>query len=159
MTRMLSERQLTAVSSLASRLLNAYRSVLFCTICWGAGACAPGAPPPEPSSTPVAQPASAARTEENSLTYFEFQVEKPATRFPNSANPQRPRGATESAHVLAQFVVDTTGAPVMITFKVLRAPSEAHAAAVREAVARSRYRPAEIGGVRVNQLVQQEFVF
>jgi hypothetical protein len=93
------------------------------------------------------------------MTYFEFQVEKPVVRLPNSPNPQRPSGATEPGHVLAQFVVDTTGAPVMITFKILRAPSDAHAAAVREAVSRSRYRPAEIGGVRVNQLVQQEFVF
>jgi hypothetical protein len=60
---------------------------------------------------------------------------------------------------VAQFVVDTTGAPVMNTFKVLKAPSEAHGAAVREAVTRSRYMPAEIGGIRVNQLVQEEFVF
>jgi hypothetical protein len=159
MTPMLSKRRLTTVSFSAASLLNAYGLGLFFTLWSGAVACAPAAPVPKSSSMPAPQPAPPARADRNTMTYFEFQVEKPVTRLPNSAYPKRPSGATEPGHVLAQFVVDTTGAPVMSTFKVLRAPSDAHAVAVREAVTRSRYLPAEIGGIRVNQLVQEEFVF
>ena len=94
--------------------------------------------------------------------YFEFQVEKPVVPAPGNAGPRYPdilRSANVEGEVLAQFVVDHHGHPDMWTFKVLRSSHPLFTRAVREAVAESRYVPAELGGARVNQLVQQPFVF
>lgn len=94
--------------------------------------------------------------------YFEFQVEKPAAMAPGSPGMQYPemlRSAQVEGTVLASFVVDTTGRADMGTFKVLKSDHELFTNAVRNALPRIRYLPAEIGGRKVKQLVQQPFVF
>jgi len=96
---------------------------------------------------------------ENPPTYFEFQIEKPAQRILTTGYPSRPASENGQAQVLVQFVVDTAGVPLMRTFKVLQSTSESSSFAVREALKKIRYRPAEINGKRVYQLVQEEFVF
>lgn len=73
--------------------------------------------------------------------------------------PARPPSEAGQARVAAQFVVDTAGVPMLNTFHILKATSGASAVAVQEALKTIRYSPAEIGGVRVQQLVQEEFVF
>jgi TonB family protein len=93
---------------------------------------------------------------------FEFQVEKQATPIRGSAMPRYPDDLRErnvEGEVLAQFVVDTAGAALMGTFKVLRATDPGFIAAVRTAVARMRFTPAEVKGQKVKQMVQQPFTF
>jgi periplasmic protein TonB len=93
--------------------------------------------------------------------YFEFQVEKPAamTGAANMAYPEMLRSAQVEGTVLASFVVDTTGRADMSTFKVLRSDHELFTNAVKNSLPRIRYLPAEVGGRKVKQLVQQPFVF
>jgi TonB family C-terminal domain len=94
-------------------------------------------------------------------TYFEFQVEKPVAPL-NNAQPNYP-GMLQSqgvkGRVIAQFVVDTTGRADVSTFKVLETDHELFSAAVKSALPRMRFIPAEVGGHKVKQLVQQPFVF
>jgi periplasmic protein TonB len=94
--------------------------------------------------------------------YFEFQVEKPVVQAPGSSAPRYPdilRQAGVEGEVLAQFVVDTTGKAEVGTFKVLKSSHDLFAQAVRSALPGMRFIPAEVGGRRVKQLVQQPFAF
>ena len=94
--------------------------------------------------------------------YFEFQVEKPVVPAPGSAGPRYPeilKSSNVEGEVMAQFVVDTTGRVEMSTFKVLKSSHELFTQAVRQSLSSARYLPAEVGGRRVKQLVQQPFVF
>ena len=61
--------------------------------------------------------------------------------------------------VRAQFVVDTLGRVEQGSFKALDTTHDLFAAAVREALGRARFKPAEAGGHRVRQLVEQTFTF
>ena len=105
-------------------------------------------------------PASPRKVDRNQ-TYFEFQVEKPVAPL-NNAQPNYP-GMLQSqgvkGKVIAQFVVDTTGRADVSTFKVLESDHELFSAAVKSALPRMRFIPAEVGGHKVKQLVQQPFVF
>lgn len=94
--------------------------------------------------------------------FFEFQVEKPVVPAPGSPNPRYPdilRSAGVEGEVLAQFVVDTTGRVENGSFKVLRSSHDLFVAAVRNALPGMKFIPAEVGGRRVKQLVQQPFTF
>jgi TonB family protein len=93
--------------------------------------------------------------------YYEFQVEKPVVAL-NTAAPSYPaalqaQGVT--GRVVAQFVVDETGRVDVGTFRVIESSHELFSSAVRAALPRMRFQPAEIAGRRVKQLVQQPFVF
>lgn len=94
--------------------------------------------------------------------YSQDVVEKAA--WPREDNP-RPRypDALKRAGVegsfLVEFVVDSTG---RVDPRTLSFPKNAHPAfltAVRDALLRSRYFPAELAGMRVRQLVSQQFTF
>jgi protein TonB len=94
--------------------------------------------------------------------YFEFQVEKPVASAPGSPGPTYPdmlKSAGIEGQVLAQFVVDTTGRAEVATFKVLKSDNPQFEVAVRNALPRMRFLPAEVGGRKVKQLVQQPFQF
>jgi protein TonB len=94
--------------------------------------------------------------------FFEFQVEKPAMAAPGSASPRYPdilRSAGVEGEALVQFVVDTVGRAELNTFKVLRSTHDLFAATVRNTLPNMRFIPAEVGGRKVKQLVQQPFVF
>jgi len=96
-------------------------------------------------------------------TYFEFQVEKTVTaRAGTAAAPKYPaelRAANIEGEVLAQFTVDTTGVPVIETFKVLKSTHDLFTQAVRSALPTMRFDPAQVGGRPVRQLVQMPFTF
>lgn len=95
-------------------------------------------------------------------TYFEFQVEKPVMQAPNSPTPQYPdilRQAGVEGEALVSFVVDTTGRADVGSFKVIRTTHELFATAVKNALPRMRFIPAEVGDKKVRQLVQQPFSF
>ena len=95
-------------------------------------------------------------------TYFEYQVEKPVMAVPGSPTPRYPdilKSAGVEGEVVVAFVVDTTGRADVSSLKILKATHELFAAAVRTALPSMRFLPAEVGGKKVKQLVQQPFVF
>jgi len=95
-------------------------------------------------------------------TYFEFQVEKQVAPTPGSGGPRYPdmlRSANVEGEVLVQFVVDTTGRVEMSQFKVLKTSHDLFTNVVKQFLGSARYYPAEIGGRKVKQLVQQPFNF
>jgi periplasmic protein TonB len=117
-----------------------------------AGASTAGAQSTTADSTATAKPPA----------YFEFQVERTALPLAGSPGPSYPpqlRAARVEGEVLAQFVVGTDGRPDMRTFKVLRSSHELFSSAVRDAVNKMRFQPAEIEGRAVRQVIQQPFVF
>ena len=94
---------------------------------------------------------------------YEFQVEKPAMSInaPGSA-PNYPsvlRSANVQGRVTATFVVDTSGRAEPSTFKALESDHELFTAAVRQALPKMRFMPAEVGGRKVKMWVQQAFEF
>jgi len=94
--------------------------------------------------------------------YFEFQVEQPTRFAPDSPHPHYPnalRAANVQGMVLAQFVVDTLGRAEPTTFKVLKSDRPEFVEAVKAALPEMRFIPAEVGGRKVKQLVQQPFSF
>ncbi len=94
--------------------------------------------------------------------FFEFQVEKPVQALPGGSSPRYPdilRQAGVEGEVLAQFVVDTTGRAEMNSYKVLKTTHELFGNAVKQALSGMRFIPAEVGGRKVRQLVQQPFSF
>jgi protein TonB len=95
-------------------------------------------------------------------TYYEFQVEKPVAQIPGTGAPRYPdalRSSGVEGEVQAQFVVTSEGKADVSTFKVLKATNDLFASAVRSALPNMRFYPAEIGGHKVSQLVQQSFQF
>jgi protein TonB len=99
---------------------------------------------------------------DQSATFLDFQVERPAMQAPNSATPVYPdilRQAGVEGEALVSFVVDTSGRVDIGTFKVVRATHELFTAAVRNALPRMRFIPAAVGDTKVRQLVQQPFSF
>jgi protein TonB len=89
-------------------------------------------------------------------------VERTAWPVEDNPHPRYPdqlqRQGVE-ASFLVQFVVDSTG---RVDEKTLDFPKSTHPAflkAVRDALLRSRFLPAELAGIRVRQLVQQQFTF
>jgi len=94
-------------------------------------------------------------------TFQAFEVEKTVAPIPG-AGPRYPdmlRTANVEGQVLAQFVVDTAGRVDISTFRVLSSTHDLFTQAVRQHLATARFYPAEIGGRRVKQLVQQPFNF
>lgn len=93
--------------------------------------------------------------------YFEFQVEKPASRI-GGATPDYPlalRSASIEGEVLAQFVVGENGRYESGTLKILNSSNPLFTAAVKDALPGMRFSAAEIGGKKVKQLVQMPFEF
>jgi protein TonB len=94
---------------------------------------------------------------------YEFQVEKPAMSInaPGSAPtyPSVLKSANVQGRVTATFVVDTSGRAEPGTFKALESDHELFTAAVRTALPKMRFMPAEVGGRKVKMWVQQAFEF
>ena len=90
--------------------------------------------------------------------FFEFQVERPATFIPDSTvspypAPQLPRTPPRQA-TLVSFVVDSLGRPDTSSYKVIREVEPGVAQEGRAVLTRWRFRPAQIRGCVVSQLVQ-----
>jgi hypothetical protein len=58
-----------------------------------------------------------------------------------------------------RFIVDSTGHADSHSILIVAADDSAFAVAVRRAIARTHYHPAELAGHRVAQLVEQAFAF
>lgn len=81
----------------------------------------------------------------------------PGVRPP--AYPESLRSAGIEGRVLVEFVVDERGQPVQGSIRVVQSDNDLFADAVRVALGRLRFTPAEVGGKKVSQLVQMPFVF
>ena len=68
-------------------------------------------------------------------------------------------GDVVEGEVLAQFVVDTTGRAEPNSLKVLKSSHDLFVQSVKNALPQMRFIPAEVGGRKVKQLVQQPFTF
>jgi len=93
--------------------------------------------------------------------YMEFQVEKVVEKIGGEA-PEYPTMLRESGvegQVLAQFVVNESGRYEGGTLKILSSSNPAFSAAVKDALPRMRFSAAQIGGKKVQQLVQMPFQF
>jgi TonB family protein len=93
--------------------------------------------------------------------YYESQVTHAVvvTRRVEPAYPDSLRGARIGGRVLAQWVVDTTGMAERRTVRILKTPHAALGGAVRDAALAMRFRPADLDGKKVRQLVQMGFRF
>src|SRR5258705_289256 len=72
---------------------------------------------------------------------------------------EKPKQANSEGEVLEQFGVDTTGRAEMNTFKVLKSSDDGFPQSVKNPLPSVRFYPAEIGGRKVKQMVQQPFTF
>ncbi|MDQ6871357.1 MAG: energy transducer TonB [Gemmatimonadota bacterium] len=93
--------------------------------------------------------------------YMEFQVEKAVEKIGGDA-PEYPASLRESGvegTVLAQFVVNESGRYEGGSLKILSSSNSAFTAAVKDALPRMRFSAAQIGGKKVQQLVQMPFQF
>jgi hypothetical protein len=61
--------------------------------------------------------------------------------------------------VYTQFIVDSVGRADTLTMEILEKVEPQFVAAVKQALPNMKYKPAVFAGRRVNQLVQQAFVF
>jgi len=87
------------------------------------------------------------------------RVVMPLANNPVPTYPRSMQAAGIETNFVVVFVVDSTGRVDNQTLEFPATAQPVFADAVRRALGRSRYRPAEMGGRRVRQLVQQEFVF
>ncbi|HEX6573639.1 MAG TPA: TonB family protein [Gemmatimonadaceae bacterium] len=94
-------------------------------------------------------------------TYAEFEVERQVSAISgtNVDYPESLRTSGVEGQVLAQFVVNENGRVETSTFKVLESSNPAFTSAVKSALPRMKFRPAQIGKTNVSQVVQQAFVF
>ena len=95
------------------------------------------------------------------LYFFEFQVQRPVEPL-NAVAPTYPRRMQEEGVdglVIAQFVVDTLGRAEAATLKGIEFTHREFFEAVRETLPRMTFRPAEVRGRKVRQIVQQAFAF
>jgi aldose 1-epimerase len=95
-------------------------------------------------------------------TYFENQVERPARMLDTTVKPVFPcklEFAGMAGEVVLLYVVTKDGRVDMSNVQMIRGTNELFVRAVRDALSRMTFVPAEIGGRPVNQLVQQTFQF
>jgi protein TonB len=89
-------------------------------------------------------------------------VDRVVVLLPGSGAPRYPdglRAAGIEGDVMAQFVVDTMGRVDVTTLRILQSTHAQFDDAVRAALHRLRFLPAEARGRKVRQLVQQPFRF
>jgi TonB family protein len=93
---------------------------------------------------------------------FDFQVEKAAAIDNGTLHLQYPpqlKAAGVEGEVLAQFVVDVSGRVVPGSYKAIKESNPAFGQAVRDALDKMRFTPAQVGGRPVKQLLQLPFAF
>ena len=90
------------------------------------------------------------------------QVEKQVALVPGAAPPRYPdvlRSSGVEGQVVVLFVVDEHGRSEEESIRFVRSDNRLFEDAVRVALRRMRFIPAQVGGRRVRQLVQMPFVF
>ena len=95
-------------------------------------------------------------------TWTGAQVDKQALAMPGSPVPAYPeflRSSGVEGEVVIEFVVDTLGRVESGSLREVRSTHALFARSVEQVLPRLRFVPAEAGGRRVRQWVQQPFVF
>jgi protein TonB len=92
---------------------------------------------------------------------MEFQVEKTVEKNGGDAPtyPELLKSQGVEGQVLAQFVVNESGRYEAGSLKILNSSNPAFTAAVKDALPRMKFSAAQIGGRKVQQLVQMPFQF
>ena len=127
----------------------------------------PAASLPVSEAAPVSQPLSGTGNADGASDgttgpLTSLQVDKEVRAFSSNrapVYPEVPRARGIEGEVFARFVVSESGRVDMKSFEVISATGPAFANAVRYALERARFHPAEAGGRRVAQLVEQHFQF
>jgi protein TonB len=118
------------------------------------------------SPGPIAAAASSSGGESGArsadMPFRADQVERRVAVVPGSAAPRYPeplRSSGVEGLVIAEFVVDDEGRAEETSVRFVRSDNQLFEDAVRVALRRMRFIPAEVGGRKVKQLVQMPFVF
>lgn len=117
--------------------------------------------PPGGSSRLGDGAATAAPNVSDGQPLTERYVDRPVVALPGTS-PRYPsllQSAGVEGEVRAQFVVDTLGRVEPGSVRILESTHENFSQAVRDALVRARFVPAEAGGRKVRQLVEQPFNF
>ncbi|GAC1515749.1 MAG: hypothetical protein NVS1B4_07520 [Gemmatimonadaceae bacterium] len=109
-----------------------------------------------PPGGPCPPPGAARDDSSGLLYYFGHQVRPAARRLAGNA-PVRP--LAQDGRVLARFLVDTAGRPVLTSLRFVESNGSVFEAEARDYIASSRYTVALRGGCPVAQLVQQSFAW
>jgi periplasmic protein TonB len=99
--------------------------------------------------------------QDGSAPWSAFQVEREVVAL-RGVTPRYPESLSRAGiegTVVARFVVDTSGRVERGSIEIARADHPLFDQSVREALNRMRFAPAEAGGRRVRQLVEQPFSF
>jgi len=113
-----------------------------------------------PVAGPIGQPD--ARLHDPAAPYNAEYVDKPVQLLAGQPSPRYPellRSSGVNGHVQMRFVVDTLGLVERTSLEVVERSHELFSDAVRTALLRQRFLPAEADGRRVRQLVVQTFQF
>jgi protein TonB len=97
-----------------------------------------------------------------SPVYLEAELDQPVERDPSSAGPVYPeqlRSKNVEGDVIAEWVVDTTGRADTSSFRIVETTHTLFSESVRAVLPAMHFRPAELMGRRVRQLVRQQFRF
>jgi TonB family protein len=118
----------------------------------------PAPPAPAPQSSAPTVPTEY----EGSRVYIEPELEHPVARDPSSDGPRYPellRKKGVEGLVVVRFIVDTSGHADSTTLHIVMATQPEFEEAVRTALPRMRFIPAQLGDKHVPELVMQEFRF
>lgn len=94
--------------------------------------------------------------------YSEELVDRAIIAIPGTTTPRYPpalQSAGLEGDVRARFVVDTLGRVEPESVRILESTHDLFARAVRDALTRARFEPAEAHGHKVRQLAEQAFTF
>jgi len=93
--------------------------------------------------------------------FDENQVDRAAevTRKAEPRYPESLRSVNVEGTVVMRFIVGTDGKVEPGSIQVVSSPNKLFSDAVRSSLIASRFRPAEAGGEKVRQLVEQPFIF
>jgi len=123
-------------------------------------------PPIDPNAVPTTEPETGPTS--NAVgsgtpgAYNAFEVDVEVVALAGGMSPRYPdmlRSSGTEGQVTAQFIVNEKGRADRESFKVLSSTHPLFANAVKNALPGMRFRPAQIAGKPVSQLVQQLFVF
>jgi TonB family protein len=104
----------------------------------------------------------AARAQGLERFFFDFQVDKPAKAAPGNPPPHYPDSLKAAGIVgteVLAFMVDTTGHIDVASLRAVNSSHPLFLAAVREALPRLTFSPAELYGHKVRERVTQSFEF
>jgi periplasmic protein TonB len=98
----------------------------------------------------------------SSPVYLAAELDQPVERDPSSAGPIYPeelRVKNVEGQVVAEWIVDSTGRADSASFRIIESTHPLFTRSVRETLPGMAFRPAQLMGKPVRQLVRQQFKF